>query len=389
MLHGYTMGITINNGAYIMEKILFTATVDSHILSFHIPYLKYFKEKGFEIHVASNGNCDMPYVDVKHNIPFERSPYKIANLKAYIQLKEIINKEKYALIHCHTPVASVLTRLAARQSRKRGTNVLYSAHGFHFYKGAPILNWLIYYPVEKWMSNYTDCLITTNNEDYQRISNNFKAKSIKLVHGVGVDLNKFKPQTLEIKSGLRKEYGYNESDFILMFAGELSYRKHQDLLINVVSLLKRKVPNVKILLAGVGDLSDKYHNQVHRLGVEENVHFLGYRKDLDNILLLSDIAVSSSRQEGLPVNVMMAMATGLPLVVTECRGNCDLVINGENGYTVGVNDIEGFASAVEKLYSSRELKQKFCNKNLEIIEKYSLEIVMKEMEKIYGEYMDY
>lgn len=371
-----------------MNKVLFVATVDGHILNFHIPFLKWFKERGYEVHVASNGNSDIPFVKEKHNIPFSRSPIKVVNITAYKHLKRIIDANQYKIIHCHTPVGGVLTRIAARATREKGTKVLYSAHGFHFFKGASIINWLIYYPIEKWMSNYTDCLITTNSEDYNKVINNFHSESIKHVNGVGIDLNNFKPQTLEMKNKLRKEYGYNEDDFILMFAGELSYRKHQDLLINVIGLLKDKIPNVKLLLAGTGDLLEKYQVLVKRLGVEENVCFLGYRNDLGDIMNMIDVAVSSSRQEGLPVNVMMAMAVGLPLIVTDCRGNHDLVTHGKNGYITGINDTEEFASLVKRLYGSKDLIKRFSKNNLDLIKAYSLESIIKQMEIIYEMYID-
>ena len=371
-----------------MEKVLFTATVDRHILSFHVPYLKWFKEQGYEVHVASNGDSDIPFADVKYNIPFERSPYKLANLKAYKQLKKIINDNSYKLIHCHTPMGSVLTRLAAKKARKNGTKVIYTAHGFHFFKGAQIKNWLLYYPVEKWLSKYTDCLITINDEDYEcAVKKNFKAGSIKKVNGVGIDLNKFTPQTEELKIKLREEYQFDKDDFILMYAAELNYNKHQDLLINVVNLLKDKIPNIKLLLAGTGKLRKQYEEQIRAKNLQKYVKLLGLRKDIPKLLKLSDVAVASSRREGLPVNVMEAMATGLPLVVTKTRGHIDLVKHGVNGFVVGINDIEGFANAIEKLYKIETLRESYGKKNLELIKEYSIENVIEQMKEIYRRYI--
>jgi glycosyltransferase EpsD len=367
-----------------MKKVLFTATVDGHILNFHTSYLKWFKEQGYEVHVASNGNLDIPFVDLKYNIPFERSPFKLVNFKAYKKLKNIIDDNNYKLIHCHTPMGSVLTRLAAKKARKKGTKVIYTAHGFHFFKGAPLINWLLYYPVEKWLSKHTDCLITINDEDYECAKRNkFKAGSIKKVNGVGIDLNKFTPQTVEKKKKLRKEYGYSETDFILICVAELNHNKHQDMIINVINILKNIIPNIKLLLVGEGNLMEQYKNQVKKLNLEDYIKFLGYRKDVPNLMAISDVAVSASRREGLPVNVMEAMATGLPLVVTDCRGNRDLVRNGRNGYVVGINDVDGFADAVEKLYKIEKLRQNFSEKNCELIKMYSIKNVKNELEKIY------
>jgi len=157
-----------------MKKVLFTATVDSHIMQFHLPFLKLFKEKGYEVHVATSGNEKIPYCDVKHVVTFERNPIKINNLKAIKQLKKICEEEKFDIIHTHTPMGSVITRLAARESRKKyKTRVIYTAHGFHFFNGAPLLNWIIYYPVEKWCAKYTDTLILINHEDYNLAKEKF------------------------------------------------------------------------------------------------------------------------------------------------------------------------------------------------------------------------
>jgi len=371
-----------------MKKVLFTATVDSHIIHFHIPYLQWFKEQGYEVHVASNGDSKIPFVDEKYNIPFERSPFKLTkNFKAYKQLRKLINNNNYKLIHCHTPVASVLTRLAAKKATKNETKVIYTVHGFHFFKGAPLINWLLYYPIEKWLSKYTDCLITINDEDYELAVNNFKARSVKKVPGVGVDLNKFVPQTLEKKKELRKQYGYSDDDFILIYVAELNHNKHQDLLIKVVDVLKNKIPNIKLLLVGAGKLIEDYKQQVRDLKLEDHIHFLGYRKDVPNLMAIADVAVSASRREGLPVNVMEAMATGLPLVVTDCRGNRDLVVNGKNGFVIALDDVDAFADAIERLYNSQELRTKFGRANLEMIKEYSLENVIKYMEEIYRDYI--
>ncbi|WP_423408385.1 glycosyltransferase family 4 protein [Heyndrickxia sp. MSNUG] len=378
-----------------MKKVLFVATVvKKHINVFHLPYLQWFKENGYETHVCARNDFDdvndlsIPFCDKYYDLPFERSPFKIENLNIYKQLKKIIESNNYDLIHCHTPMGGVLTRLAAKSSRRNGTKVLYTAHGFHFFKGAPLRNWLIFYPIEKWLSKYTDCLITINKEDYQIAKSKFKTENINIVNGVGIDFNKFTPQTLENKIKIRRNYGFLEEDFILIYAGELSYRKHQDLLINAVLHLSNNIPNIKLLLVGEGELLEQYKQQVIQLGIKEKVKFLGFRKDVSNLMLIADVAVSSSRQEGLPVNVMEAMATGLPLVVTDCRGNRDLVIDGENGYVVGINDVESFAHAVEKLFFSKNTRYLFGQTSLNNVKAYSLSKVIGEMKRVYSKYVE-
>ncbi len=367
----------------MVDKILFTATVDSHIKHFHLPYLKWFKEQGFEVHVAFRGSENIPYADFKWNIPFSRSPFNKDNIKAYSELKKLIDTYNYRLIHCHTPVGGVLTRLAARRARKKGTKVIYTAHGFHFYKGAPLKNWLLYYPVEKWLARYTDCLITINEEDYELARKKFKAGSIKKVDGVGVDINRFKPPAEEEKLALRQEYGFNEKDFIIICIGELNANKNQALAIKAVKILKERIPNIKLLLAGRGNMEKQYRKMAEKLGVKDNVLFLGYRRDIPELLSISDIAVSSSRREGLPVNVMEAMATGLPLVVTDCRGNRDLVQNGENGFVVGIDDAEGMAERMEALLVNKSLRVIFGDRSKDKINIYKIESILEEMSRIY------
>ncbi|GAA0606372.1 glycosyltransferase family 4 protein [Virgibacillus siamensis] len=378
------------------KKVLFVATVvKKHIMVFHIPYLKWFKENGYETYVCARNDyenpeeCVIPYCDYYYDIPFERSPFKLNNFRAYKRLKNIIDFNEFDLIHCHTPVGGALTRLAARSARQhKSTSVIYTVHGFHFFKGAPLKDWLIFYSIEKYLSRWTDALITMNGEDFGNGKKITLRTSTEVYHvnGIGINKEKFIPQTEKAKKYLRKEYGFKESDFILIYVGELSHRKNQSLLIETMSILKGRIPNIKLLLVGSGSLEKKYKKQVDNLKVSEIVNFLGYRTDIVELMTLSDLAVSSSIQEGLPVNVMEAMATGLPLVVTNSRGNRDLVVNGVNGF-VGDNDVNKFSNAIAELLISDEQRIKLGNSSLDLIDKYSLDNVMEEMKRIYLKHM--
>lgn len=365
-----------------MKKVLFTATVDIHILQFHLPYLKYFKEQGYEVHVATNGNDKIPYCDKKHKINFERSPIKINNLKAIEQLKKIIEEEKFEIIHCHTPMGGVVTRLAAKKARERyNTKVIYTAHGFHFYKGAPLFNWLIFYPIEKWLSKYTDTLITINEEDFNIAKKKFKTKDIELVHGVGVDINKFDFEMSESeKYKLRQSIGLKTNDFVMIYVAELSKRKNQEMLLNAMKRLIKKDKTIKLLLVGKDSLNGKLQRIVRKNKLENNVFFLGYRNDIPELLKISNLLVSTSRQEGLPVNVMEGLMSGLPVIVTNCRGNRDIIQNEKNGFVV-----ENVEQLTEKIIQAKENYEEIynINKNHTEIEKFSLENVMKEMVNIY------
>lgn len=372
----------------ILKKVLFLATTRSHIGQFHRPYIKFLGEIGYEIHVAAKDNSmdiniaiDEPHKFI--NIPFERSPFNTSNFKSYRMVKKLINDNKYDLIHCNTPVGGVVARVASKLAKSRA-RVIYTAHGFHFFKGATIKNWILYLPIEKILSKYADCLITINNEDYNNAKKyRFKTKMIKLVNGVGFNHDKFKPQTSDSKFEMRDKYGYSKDSFIVLYAAELTRRKHQDLVIKAIRHLKDTIPEIKLLIGGVGDREDEYRELVKELDLDKYIEFLGYRNDINNLMHLSDLVVSSSRQEGLPVNIMEAMAVGLPLVVTDCRGNRDLIKNGVNGYVVNIDDDTEFGNAIYRIYESKEIRQKFSRNNLKAVQKYSINEVLKEMKKIY------
>lgn len=369
-----------------MKKVLFTATVDSHILAFHLPFLKWFKENGYEVHVATNGDAEIPYCDKKIKIHFERSPFKLNNIKAIFELRKVLLKEKYDIIHTHTPMGSVVTRLAAKSARKHGTRVIYTAHGFHFFKGAPLLNWALFYPVEKYLSKYTDTLILINKEDYNLAKKKFKkCIDIQYVPGVGIDEDKFNIKlTKKDKHELRESLGLKDIDFVMIYPAELSNRKRQIWLINTVSTLLKEDENIHLLLPGKDSLNGKCQELVKHLKLENQIHFLGFRKDIPELLQISDLSVSSSRQEGLPVNIMEAMYVGLPIVASDCRGNRDLVKNGENGYIVPLDDSDTFIDRIKTIYGNKTLRNKLKKANMKEIKSYMLKSVLENLEKIYN-----
>lgn len=365
-----------------MKKVLFTATVDSHIFNFHIPYLEYFKNKGYEVHVATNGKEEIPYCDKKHTVSFERNPFEKNNINAYKELKKIIENEKFDLIHTHTPMGSVLTRLAAMKARKNGTRIIYTAHGFHFYKGAPKQNWLVYYPIEKILSTLTDDLITINQEDYDIAKNKFKMKNIYHVNGVGINKDKFKrTMSNDEKIQLRKELGIDENNIVLIYVAEISKRKNQEMLINVMEKLQDE--NIKLLLVGSDSLGGKINKLISEKNLGDRVHLLGFRKDIPNLIEISDIYVSTSNQEGLPVNIMEAMNMEIPVIATNCRGNRDLILDRESGFLVPLNDVDNFVDKIKTVLREKSLVEKMIEKSKERMGKYYLDSVKKEMIRIY------
>lgn len=257
-----------------------------------------------------------------YQIDCSRSPLSKGNLKAVKELKKIVSENHYDIVHCHTPIAGVCARLACKNFRKNGLKVIYTAHGFHFYQGAPLKNWLVYYPIEKYCSRFTDVLITINQEDYALAKKKMKAKKTEYVPGVGIDVDKFR-NTVVDRTAKRKELGIPENAFLLLSVGELNANKNHQIVIRALAQLNDS--NIHYMIAGKGDLHDELIDLANRLGVAEQVHLLGYRNDVAELYKTADVYCLPSIREGLNVSVMEAMASGLPVICSCIRGNTDLI----------------------------------------------------------------
>ena len=371
-------------GKFQNKKVLFTATVvKTHINVFHLPYLKWFKEQGYEVHVAAkndfvNEPCIIPYCDKFYDINFARFPFSIANIKAYKQLKKIITENNYDIIHCHTPVAGVLTRLAARNSKN--TTVIYTAHGFHFFKGAPLLNWLIYYPVERFCARFTDKLITINKEDYER-AQYFKLRKngkVYYISGVGIDIEKIKNTNVNVQHK-KKELGIPENVPVILSVGELNKNKNHIVVLNALSKLQDR--RFIYLICGRGGLKEYLEEKIKELDLENKVKLLEYRNDIKEILKIVNLFIFPSKREGLPVSLIEAMAAGLPSLASDVRGNRDL-LNKEDLFEL--DDLDTLVKLIGKQLANIENK-KFSKVKYENIEQYSLQNVLKQMADIYEE----
>lgn len=370
-----------------MKKILFVATVAEHFFYFHIPSFKYFKELGWQVEVACHGERELPFCDKKYELPIKRSPSDPENIKAYKELKKIIKNGHYDLIHCHTPMGGILTRLAAASERREGTKVFYTAHGFHFYKGAPAANWLIYYPIEKLMSRLTDCLITINDEDFELAKKRLGAKKIFKVNGVGYNSDNYFKISDGEKQKLRAEYGYSSDEKILIYVAEMNVNKNQAMLLRALKIILAQQKNVRLLIVGADNFNGGYLRLAEELCVSKNVEFLGHRDDACTLTKLSDIAVASSLREGLPVNVMEAMACGLPTVLADNRGHRALCKNSVNGFLVEPNDHTAMAEKILLLLNDGELYKKISEAAVCEIKPFSKEKVFEQLKKIYSEFI--
>lgn len=367
-----------------MKKVLFVATVvKGHILKFHVPYFKWFKENGYEVFVVANNDfdnkedCIIPYCDHYFDLTFTRNPLSLSNINAYKKLKKIIEENDFSIIHCHTPVGGVLGRLAARKCVN--TKVIYTAHGFHFYKGASVINWLLYYPIEKFCSRFTDVLITINKEDYDIASKKFFQKEIYLVKGVGVSFATRSDQ----KTDVLEKLNITKDDFVLMSIGELNKNKNHKIVIDALKHEKLKdINNLKYVIAGEGTLYDYYVNYIKENNLQDKVFLLGFRKDIFDLLHNADLFVFPSFREGLPVSIMEAMHSSLACVASDIRGNRDLIINNKGGFICN-NDINDYAESIYKLYNDPKLLKEFGEFNYQESKKYMIENVIKEYIEIY------
>lgn len=368
-----------------MKKILFAANLESFFNKFLIPQLKYFKEQGYEVHIAAKlENLNVPYCDKKHDINFARSLNLKQNIESYKQMKKLFKSEHFDIVSCHTPFGGAITRLAFKNCKVKNTKMVYMAHGFHFYKGAPKFNWLCYYPVEKYLAKYTDTLITINLDDYELAKKKFKT-DVRYVKGVGLDVSKFnfKMDDKE-KKEYRKKLGLKNDDFIMIYPAELAKGKRQIWLINTLNKVLKEHKNFHILLPGRDSLNGKCYDEITKLKLQNQVHLLDFRSDVPELLAISDLAISSSNREGLPVNVMEAMYSGLPLVVTACRGNRDLIENGKNGYIVGINDSDEFCKRVLELSNLSDTRKKEIKEyDKKVIEQYLLDRVIEDIIEMY------
>lgn len=345
-------------------------------------------QHGCEVHVAARDNLaeknglKLDFVEKVYNVPFSRSPKSTDNIKAYKQLKKIINEGHYDVIHCNTPMGGIVTRLAAKKARQNGTQVYYTAHGFHFYKGAPKKNWLIFYPIEKYFSRFTDKVITITREDYILARKKFHC-DVERIHGVGVDEKRYYPVSEEIKNELKKKMGYTLNQKIILCVGELNKNKNQIMAINAMKDVLKKYPDVHLILAGNGPEKENLENAIKERNLEKNISLIGYVTNLQDYQHIADISVSCSKREGLPLNIVEAMLSGTPVVASLNRGHRELVQDEMNGFLIAVNDSKKLSERVNELF--REIKKyqqiQACAK--ESAEKYGYMNVQKELYKIY------
>jgi glycosyltransferase EpsD len=361
----------------MVNKVLFVSNI-ANFSKFNRPFMRWFKQHGWQVDYVSAGEEKVLDCDNQYAISLARSPYSLKNFMAYKELKTIL-LNGYSIIHCHTPVGGFLTRIAARKGKAK---VIYTAHGFHFYKGAPLLNWLIYYPVESFLEKYTDCLVTVNEEDFCFAYKNFKRCQLFKIDGVGVDLDKFHPVSTNEKNSFRNRLGYAADDFIVINVAEINKNKNQIALVKILPKLKKYIPNIKILFVGY-DNHPHVKDLVARYKLNSVVHFLGYRDDVNILVAMSNVLFSASKREGLSINIIEAMACDTPIVCSKNRGHNQLIDDGISGLLFSINDKKEMIERIVSIYKNHSLAMKLSAAAMEASKRFSVDIVVSQMEKIY------
>lgn len=382
-----------------MKRALVLASVASMIDQFNMPNIRLMKEMGYKVDVATNflkgSTCsDEKIAALKatlqemnvmcFQIDFSRNVLNMGeNFKAYKQIKTLIDDNNYSLIHSHSPIGGFLSRVASRNTRKNGTKMVYTAHGFHFFKGAPLINWLLFYPIERICSRWTDVLITITHEDYQLAQQKMHAKKVVYIPGVGIDTSVFAPkdEDIDIYARKRKELGLAMTDTVMLSVGELNKNKNHEIMLRAMSQLGRQ--DLHYVIAGRGELKEYLEQLAKKLGISSQLHLLGFRTDVKELFKMTDFFAHPSFREGLSVAVMEAMANKLPVICTEIRGNTDLIDENKGGYLFQPDEQETAYLALKSIMESSD-RQTMGQYNLKKAEMLDIKAVLKTMEKIYA-----
>ena len=370
-------------------RILFVTTVSMTINYFLAPHIKMLQEAGHAVELACNMQEPLSEkVQVlgcrAYDIPFERNPLDKRNILAYEKLRTVIRTGSFDVVHTHTPTASVLVRMACKKLRKQGLHVFYTAHGFHFYSGAPIKNWLIYYPIEKLCSKWTDVQITITKEDYKRAIEKLHADRTVYIPGVGVDLDSFSSQESEKAVDGRRELPIPAGAHLLLSVGELNENKNHCVVLEAMHRLQN--PHLYYVVCGEGLCRSVLTERIREFGLSDHVFLLGQRRDVPQWMAAADVYVHPSLREGLSVSIIEAMASGLPVICGDIRGNRDLIQNEEGGFLFDPNNSVQLAEAIRKLLDDKNRRVRMGAFNQTAAKEYSQGRILERLHLLYEEF---
>lgn len=362
------------NGKQHKKVLLVANVVKEHVLKFHVPTIRLMRERGWTVDVAASGEEEVPCCSRQIHGVWKRSPFTPDTLKGILQLRREIDQGDYDIVYCHTPVGALVARLAAMKARKHGTKVVYFAHGFHFFKGAPLINWLVYFPIEWILACVTDLLIATNEEDYDRIKRLFPRNTAKtMLPSLGVNFDRLKVEDPQRERRIRREeWNIPQDALVLVYVAELIPNKNQEMLLKTLAEVRKVKKDARLLLVGPDHADGKYQALAAQMGLSDAVIFTGWRSDIGECLHAADICTASSIREGFGMNVVEAMYCGLPVVATDNRGHVSVIRDGENGFLVPVGDHEKMAQRVLELADNVQLRKQFAKAD---ITQYGIDVV--------------
>ena len=364
-----------------MEKrVLILASVASMIGQFNRDNISLLQEMGYKVDVACNFKNGSTFSEESakqlkkelieqgvrcFHVDFSRSPVQIGkHVQCYRTVKRLMIENQYLFCHCHSPIGGAIARIAGHATK---TKIIYTAYGFHFYKGASVLNWAIYYPIELLLSYWTNCLITINKEDYYRAKYKFHAKKTVYIPGVGIDSKRF--QNLGIsREQKRQELGLSKEDIFILSVGELNKNKNHEVVVRALAGLKGQ--NIVYMIAGEGNQKEHLKTLAEENGV--SLRLLGFREDICSLLEAADVFAFPSKREGLSVSVMEAMFMKKPVIASKIRGNTDLIKDGENGLLVHPNTVKVWEQGLYKMLNTMNSYRLGEKKRLEPLEKNSI-----------------
>lgn len=346
-----------------MRKILFVANVaKEHINKFHLLTIREFKKRGWKVDVACEADVEVPYCDHLYPAKWKRSPFTIKTFQGVKQLKQILKNEYYDVVYCHTPVGGFVSRAACSATKRKGTKVVYFAHGLYFFDGAAKKDWL-FYPIECLQSYKTDAMFLINDEDYVRVKKKFNPKMyVKQFPGIGVNFDRIAVKNpIDARVKYRDKLKIKQDDIVLIYIAEVIPNKNQGYLLQALRKIKETKKNVKLMLVGPDHADGTYVEMARQMGISEDVIFTGWRNDVGELLCSADICVASSIREGFGINLVEAMYHGLPVVAVKNRGHATVIQDGKNGFLVPLDNSDKMAERVIEIIENNELREKFSH----------------------------
>lgn len=377
-----------------MKKILIITTIGGFLPQFEMNDVKILMDQGYEVHYASDFSNPVYELDTEllkkmgirlHPIAIRKSPLQFRhNLHALREIMTIVRKEKINVIHCHNPIGGVLGRLGAvAPEGLPKPYVIYTAHGFHFYDGAPFLNWLLFFPAELLLAGRTDTIITINREDNARARRYMsgRLKAIYRIPGVGVKTGRFAPD-LNVRQRVRKSLGIKEGTFYILSVGELNHNKNHEVIIRAIASLKD--PDICYGICGKGYRLEYLEQLAKEKGIEHQVKFFGFRNDIPEMLQGADCFAFPSKREGLGIAALEAMAAGLPMISSDCRGTREYMEDNVTGYVCRSGTVSEYAGLIRKMKENPLERKGMSGACRKAAESFNLDKTDKIMREIYG-----